>query len=84
MVVAVAVLREGSEVALFLYGVVVGDGSSGLSLLLGGVLGLVLGIAVCLLTYFGLVRIPARPLFRVTTLLIALLAAGMGAQAVAF
>ncbi|MGO4715124.1 FTR1 family iron permease [Bradyrhizobium sp. 2TAF24] len=84
VVVAVAVLREGSEVALFLYGVVVGDGSSGLSLLLGGVLGLVLGIAVCLLTYFGLVRIPARPLFRVTTLLIALLAAGMGAQAVAF
>ena len=84
VVVAVAVLREGSEVALFLYGIAASDGGSGLSLALGGLLGLVLGGAVCLLTYFGLMRIPQRAVFATTTLLITLLAAGMAAQAAAF
>jgi high-affinity iron transporter len=84
VVVGVAVLREGSEVALFLYGVAASDGGSGFSLALGGVIGLALGAGVCLLTYFGLMRIPARALFSTTTVLITLLAAGMAAQAVAF
>lgn len=84
VVVGVAVLREGSEVALFLYGVVASDGGSGLSLAIGGFIGLALGAAVCLLTYYGLMRIPPRALFATTTTLITLLAAGMAAQAVAF
>jgi high-affinity iron transporter len=84
IVVGVAVMREGSEVALFLYGIVAAGGGSGASIAAGGVIGLVLGTLVCLLTYLGLVRIPAKPLFRVTTVLIALLAAGMAAQATAF
>ena len=84
VVVGVAVLREGSEVALFLYGVGASDGDSAISLLLGGLIGLALGGAVCLLTYFGLMRIPQRALFATTTVLITLLAAGMAAQAVAF
>src|ERR1700681_2221669 len=49
VVVGVAVLREGSEVALFLYGVAACDAGSGLSLAIGGVIGLALGAAVCLL-----------------------------------
>jgi high-affinity iron transporter len=84
VVVGVAVLREGSEVALFLFGVAASDGGSALSLTIGGFLGLLLGAGVCLLTYFGLMRIPARALFATTTALITLLAAGMAAQAVAF
>ncbi len=84
VVVGVAVLREGSEVALFLYGVAASDGGSALSLAIGGIIGLALGGAVCLLTYFGLMRIPSRALFATTTVLITLLAAGMAAQAVAF
>ena len=84
VVVGVAVLREGSEVALFLYGVVASDGGSAISLATGGVIGLALGAAVCLLTYFGLMRIPPKALFATTTVLITLLAAGMAAQAVAF
>ena len=84
VVVGVAVLREGSEVALFLYGVAASDGGSAISLALGGLLGLALGVGVCLLTYFGLMRIPAKSLFTTTTVLITLLAAGMAAQAVAF
>jgi high-affinity iron transporter len=84
VVVGVAVLREGSEVALFLYGIVTSDGGSALSLALGGATGLVLGALVCMLTYAGLISIPMRSLFAVTTVLITLLAAGMAAQAAAF
>ena len=84
IVVAVAVLREGSEVALFLYGVVTSDGGSSANLAMGAAIGLALGASVCLLTYQGLLYIPPRPLFRVTTILISLLAAGMAAQAASF
>jgi len=51
---------------------------------IGGIIGLALGAGVCLLTYFGLMRIPPRALFATTTVLITLLAAGMAAQAVSF
>lgn len=84
IVIAVAVLREGSEVALFLYGVLATDGGTGWSIFGGGVIGLVLGALVSVLTYAGLLAIPVRHLFLVTTVLIALLAAGMAAQAVNF
>ncbi|MGB8899470.1 MAG: FTR1 family protein [Methylocella sp.] len=84
VVVAVAVLREGSEVVLFLYGVVISSGESGLSLMLGGLLGLLLGAGISALTYQGLAVIPPRHLFRVTSVLIGFMAAGMAAQCVAF
>jgi high-affinity iron transporter len=83
-VIAIAVLREGSEVALFLYGVAAAGDGGGQALLGGGVIGLLLGVTVCLATYFGLMRIPPRALFRTTTVLITLLSAGMAAQAVFF
>ena len=84
VVVGVAVLREGSEVVLFLYGVLATGGDSAWSVALGGFAGLALGVLTCMLTYFGLVRIPMRALFVTTTILIAFLAAGMAAQAAAF
>lgn len=83
VVVGIAVLREGSEVVLFLYGVLAG-GSSGLAVLIGGVAGLAAGVAFAAFTYAGLLRIPARYVFQVTSVLIALLAAGLAAQAVQF
>jgi high-affinity iron transporter len=85
VVVGVAVMREGSEVVLFLYGVLASDGGeSAANLVLGGLAGLVLGAGVCLLTYSGLMRVPPKALFATTTTLITLLAAGMATQAVAF
>lgn len=85
VVVGVAVLREGAEVALFLYGVAAtGEQGAGASVLAGGVIGLALGAALASATYLGLVRIPPRYLFGVTTALITFLAAGMAAQAIAF
>jgi high-affinity iron transporter len=82
-VVGLAVLREGSEVVLFLYGIFA-SGTSGDSLLVGGLLGVAAGGAFTAFTYFGLLAIPTRYIFSVTSWLIALLAAGMAAQAVQF
>ena len=84
VVVGVAVLREGSEVVLFLYGIAAQGGTSNAALLAGGALGLGAGAAVSALMYFGLLTIPASRLFQVTSGLITLLAAGMAAQAVLF
>ena len=84
VVVGVAVLREGSEVVLFLYGIAAQGGTTNAALLAGGALGLAAGAAVSALMYFGLLTIPAARLFQVTSGLITLLAAGMAAQAVLF
>src|SRR6201996_901385 len=84
IVVGVAVLREGAEVVLFLYGIASQPGTTTASLLIGGALGMVAGAAMSALMYFGLLAIPAHKLFRVTSGLITLLAAGMAAQAVLF
>ncbi len=83
VVVAVAVLREGSEVALFLYGILL-SGESTIDLFSGGVLGLLLGAAVSALTFYGLVNIPPRRLFAATSILVTLLAGGLAAQCAAF
>lgn len=84
VVVGVAVLREGAEAVLFLYGVAVSDQATKGELLFGGFAGLALGGVVSVLTYLGLVKIPARHLFAVTTVLLSLLAAGMASQSVDF
>lgn len=84
IVVGVAVLREGAEIVLFLYGIAITDGGSGLALIAGGIAGLVLGAGLSALTYLGLLKVPVRHLFKVTSLMIAFLAAGMAAQAIVF
>ena len=84
IVVGVAVLREGSEVVLFLYGIAAQGGTTMTAMLLGGTLGLAAGAAVSGLMYFGLLTIPAHRLFAVTGWLITLLAAGMASQAALF
>jgi len=84
IVVGVAVLREGSEIVLFLYGIASSGSESALAMVAGGVLGILCGALLSALLYFGLVAIPMRRLFAVTTWLITLLAAGMASQAVAF
>jgi high-affinity iron transporter len=83
MVVALAVLREGAEVVLFAYGIAATGTDTG-TLLMGGLLGIVAGMAVGGALYLGLLRIPTRHLFAVTSGLLVLLAAGMAAQASAF
>ena len=82
VVVGVAVLREGGETVLFLYGVSASGGEGLAATATGFGLGLAAGGAVGAVLYAGLAAIPTRHLFGVTTWLVTLLAAGMAAQAV--
>jgi high-affinity iron transporter len=84
VVCGVAVMREGSEVVLFLYGVASAGGDSASDIMVGGLLGLAGGAAVSALLYLGLISIPMRYLFGTLSVLISLLAAGLAAQAVTF
>lgn len=82
-VVAIAVLREGSEIVLFGYGLFA-NGSSVPSLALGAVLGLACGAGLGYAIYFGLLKVPVRHFFGATNGLLVLLAAGMAASAAGF
>lgn len=82
-VIALSVLRDGSEVVLFSYGILV-SGQTLFSLVMGGLLGLGLGSAVGIILYYGLLKIPTGKLFSITNWLLILLAAGMVSQAVGF
>jgi high-affinity iron transporter len=84
IVCGVAVLREGSETVLFLYGIAASGGVGAASLIAGGVLGLAGGVAIGAILYLGLLRIPTQRLFAVTNWMVLLLAAGMAAQAAGF
>ncbi|NBW52125.1 MAG: iron permease [Betaproteobacteria bacterium] len=81
LVVALAVLREGSETVLFLYGVATGGENGIRDTLMGGLMGLASGAVVATLLYAGLLRIPVRWFFAVTSALVLLLAASMASQA---
>lgn len=82
-VTALAVMREGSEIALFLYGIAA-SGAKNAQLLGGSLLGLAAGVAAGFVLFAGLSRIPVKRLFQVSGLLILFIAAGMIARAAAF
>jgi high-affinity iron transporter len=82
-VVALAVLREGSEIVLFLYGMAAG-GAGKVGFLAGVPLGLAGGVAVGFALYFGLLRIPIRYFFRATNWMLVVLAAGLASSAAGF
>jgi high-affinity iron transporter len=84
VVVGLAVLREGSETVLFLYGIATSEGAGMTSMLLGGLIGVAAGIAVGYALYAGLLKIPMRWFFAATAALVLLLAAGMASQAARF
>lgn len=80
VVTALAVMREGSEIALFLYGVAA-SGVQGIQLLVGSVLGLACGAFTGFVLFAGLSRIPLKRLFQVSGVIILLIASGMVARA---
>jgi len=83
IVVTLAVLREGSEVVLFLLAQAAG-GSGPIDIAGGIALGVGGGVATGLALYLGLLRIPIRHFFTATNWLLLLLAAGMASQGARF
>lgn len=84
IVVALAVLREGSETVLFLYSLATSSEDGLRTTVTGGLSGLAAGALVGGLLYAGLLRIPLRWFFSLTGVLVLLLAASMASQAARF
>lgn len=84
IVIALAVLREGSETVLFLYGLILGGQQTLGSIALGACLGLIAGAAAGFALYAGFLRIPAKWFFSATSALILFLAAAMASQMARF
>lgn len=83
-VIGLAVLREGSETVLFLWGVARAGGGEAAGMVAGGLAGVAGGVLVGRALYAGLLRIPLRWFFAATATLVVLLAAGMASQAAGF
>lgn len=82
-VIALTVLREGSEIVLFSYGSFVsGDKIS--DLVLGALIGLICGLVVGFAIYYGLIKVLGKHFFLVTSWLLIFLAAGMVSQSIGF
>lgn len=84
IVVGLAVLREGSETVLFLYGISTSETGGAHAMLFGGLIGTLAGVVVGYTLYAGLLRIPMRWFFAATGVLVLLLAAGMASTAARF
>jgi high-affinity iron transporter len=84
IVIALAVLREGSESVLFLYGLMSNGEVTGAAIATGATLGLLMGAALGIVLYVGMLRIPMRWFFSITSTLILLIAAGMASRIAQF
>ncbi len=84
VITAAATLREGAETVLFVAGIAGAGEESLASLAFGAAGGLAAGVAVGAALYAGLLRIPVHRLFRVTAIMVLLLACGLAAQAAGF
>ena len=80
IVVALSVLREGSEIVMFVYSAIVTGGKTHL-LIIGSLFGICMGIFAGVGIYYGLMKIPIKKVLTVTSWLLMLLVAGMVAQA---
>lgn len=75
-IIALAVLREGSEIVLFTYGMLA-SGQNPSVILTGSLSGIAAGSVAGGLLYAGLISIPTKYIFQVTMWLLLLLSAGM-------
>lgn len=83
LIVALAIFREGAEIVLFSHGLLA-SGMGIAAFAKGAVFGLLAGAVVGLMIYYGLIKIFTRHFFTITSWMLALLAAGMAAQAASF
>jgi len=81
IIIGLAVLREGSEIVVFVYGLLATEQTNLLAGLAGSVIGLGLGCLFGLCMYYGLLRLSVKYLFKIPSILLTLIAAGMAANA---
>lgn len=82
IIVASTIFREGAEIALFSYGILFTTPKSELlGTILSGAIGFVLAALIGFTLYKGILTISGKGLFKVSTILLSLVAASMAAQA---
>ena len=81
MIIGLAVLREGSEVVVFIYGLIAAGQTTWFAALLGGLVGCGLGVLFGFFMYYGLLRLSVKYLFQIPSILLTLIAGGMAANA---
>ncbi len=84
IVIALAILREGAEISLFLSGQYYSQIATVSELAAGSLIGFIGGSVVGILLYLGLIQISTRAFLQVTSWLLALVVAGMVVQGVGF
>jgi high-affinity iron transporter len=82
--VGVAVMRDGSELVVFLSALGLSGQVTAAGILGGFVVGVSAGTIVGALIYFGILRAGIRSIFQIAAVLLALLGAGLAAQAAGF
>ena len=80
VIIALAVLREGAEIVLFTYSMLA-SGKDLQTVLTGSFAGLFVGGLLGGAIYFGMVRIPTKYIFQVSTWVLIFLTAGMASLA---
>lgn len=83
VVVALTVLREGAEIVMFTYSAFI-TGEQPFELVVGFLFGGFAGAAVGIILYYGLIKIPTKQIFTVTSWLLLFLVAGMVSQAAGY
>jgi high-affinity iron transporter len=81
IVIGLALLREGSEIVLFIYGMTLSSQSTS-SIVAGTLLGLGFGSAAGVMLYYGLLKIPMRYMMEVISWLLIFMVAGLASQGV--
>ena len=83
VVVALTVLRDGSEIVMFTFGSLA-SGQSVFSIITGSLVGIVVGTVVGVGICYGLLKFATRHIFGITSWMLIFLAAGMVSQAIGF
>ncbi len=80
-IVMFAIIREGSEIILYIVGVA-GQEENFTPVMLGGFIGAGIGISTGVLLFYGLINLSLNWSFRVSLILLCFIAGNMGSQAV--
>ena len=83
VVMALSVLRDGSEIVMLTYGSMV-SGRTISAIMVGGTIGLLAGAAAGIGICYGFLKFATRHIFNATSWMLILLAAGMVSQAMGF
>ena len=80
LMIAALIFREGSEIALFLMSIIAVNSFSLIEIIISSILGFGCGILIGYSLYFGLFNIAGKKIFKITSILLMLIAANLSSE----